>query len=89
MFKIDIHEKYFPRRVRQQKIREFIKVEQGDSTMAGYEANFAKLSKFAPNLVADEESRARKFEDGLKPEIKKAVVPFELTTYREVLNKAS
>lgn len=48
--------------------------------MAEYEAEFAKLSMFAPNLVADEESHARKFEDGLKPEIKKAVVLFERRT---------
>lgn len=37
-------------------------------TVAEYEAEFAKLAKFAPKLVLDEESRARMFEEGLKPQ---------------------
>ena len=38
--------------------------------------------------MADEEAKARRFEDGLRFRIKQGVVPFELTTFRAVVSKA-
>ena len=35
----------------------------------------------------DEETKARRFEDGLRFRIKQGVVPFELTTFRVVVSK--
>ena len=57
-------------------------------TVAQYEAEFTRLSKFAPALVATEESRARRFEEGLRSRIKQGVEPFELETYAAVVSKA-
>jgi hypothetical protein len=88
MFKAAFYEKYFPTSVRLQKEREFIKLEQGNMTVSQYEAEFARLARFAPTLVADEDSKARRFEEGLRPRIKTSVIAFELTTYRAVVNKA-
>ncbi|KAL2480176.1 CCHC-type domain-containing protein [Abeliophyllum distichum] len=68
--------------------KEFIKLEQGSRTITKYEAEFARLAKFAPDLVATEERRARHFEKGLRSRIKKVVILFELTTYREVVSKS-
>uniref|UniRef100_A0A2N9I1S3 RNA-directed DNA polymerase n=1 Tax=Fagus sylvatica TaxID=28930 RepID=A0A2N9I1S3_FAGSY len=82
------YEKYFPTSVRRQKEREFIKLEQGNMTVSQYEAEFARLARFAPTLVAEEDSKARRFEEGLRPRIKTSVIAFELTTYRAVVNKA-
>ncbi|XP_028109668.1 uncharacterized protein LOC114308295 [Camellia sinensis] len=87
-FKNAFNEKYFPRSVRLQKQREFSKLEQGKKTVAEYEAEFTKLSKFASAFEADEDSRARKFEGGLRTNIMQQVVPFELPTFGAVLNKA-
>ncbi|XP_028094593.1 uncharacterized protein LOC114294660 [Camellia sinensis] len=87
-FKKAFNEKYFPRSVRLQKQREFLKLEQGNKTVAEYEAEFTKLSKFASAFEADEDSRARKFEAGLRTNIMQQVVPFELPTFGAVLNKA-
>ncbi|XP_028070012.1 uncharacterized protein LOC114272483 [Camellia sinensis] len=87
-FKNAFNEKYFPRSVRLQKHREFSKLEQGNKTVAEYEAKFTKLSKFAPVFEADEDSRARKLKGGLRTNIMQQVVPFELPTFRAVLNKA-
>ena len=42
--------KYFPDSVRQQKIGEFIHLEQGNMTVAHYEDKFIELSRFAPHL---------------------------------------
>uniref|UniRef100_A0A2N9EHF1 Integrase catalytic domain-containing protein n=1 Tax=Fagus sylvatica TaxID=28930 RepID=A0A2N9EHF1_FAGSY len=51
-------------------------------------AFYEKLARFAPTLVAEEDSKARRFEEGLRPRIKTSVIAFELTTYRAVVNKA-
>ena len=87
-FKMAMTDKYFPRTVHLQKERDFIRLEQGDRTVAEYEAEFAKLSKYAPTLVSDEASRARRLEEGFRADIRHAVANFELDTYEQVLNKA-
>ena len=63
-------------------------MEQGNKTIVEYEASFARLVKFAPDLVATKESRARRFEEGLRASIRQAVIPFEIVTYSGVVNKA-
>ncbi|XP_028105086.1 uncharacterized protein LOC114304117 [Camellia sinensis] len=70
------------------KQREFLKLEQGNKTVAKYEAEFTKLSKFASAFETDEDSKARKFKGGLRMNIMQQVVPFELPTFGVVLNKA-
>ena len=56
--------------------------------MAEYEADFTNLAVYAPYLVANDEMKERKFEEGLKYEIRKIVRPFQLPTYAEVLDRA-
>ncbi|KAL5537874.1 hypothetical protein UlMin_045653 [Ulmus minor] len=70
MFKNEFFNQYFPKSVRQEKEKKFSKLEQGNKTVAKYEANFARLAKFAPDLVATEESRAIRFEEGLRDSIR-------------------
>ena len=82
-------DKYFPRTIRAKLERDFIRLEQGEKqTVSEYEAEFARLAKYAPALVVDEVSRARRFEEGLRSEIKRHVAAFELNSYKMVLNKA-
>lgn len=88
MFKDAFYAKFFPRSEQIQRERDFIKLEQGSKAVGEYEAEFARMSRFAPTLVADEESRARRFEEGLRPQIRQGVAPFELRTYKDVVNKA-
>ncbi|XP_074336746.1 uncharacterized protein LOC141673917 [Apium graveolens] len=87
-FKKALEDKYFPRTVNLQKERDFIRLQQGGRTVIEYEAEFAKLAEYASTLVADESSRARKLEEGLRSDIKNSVASFELQTYEAVLNKA-
>ena len=56
-------------------------------TVAQYEVEFSRLAKFDPITVVDEETKARRFEDGLRFRIKQGVVPFELTNFRAVVSK--
>ena len=88
MFKNEFFNQYFPKSVRREKEREFSRLEQGNKTVAEYEARFARLAKFAPDLVATEESQARCFEEGLRASIRQVVIPFEITTYSGAVNKA-
>ncbi|XP_074378468.1 uncharacterized protein LOC141720005 [Apium graveolens] len=68
--------------------RDFIRLEKGGKSVTEYEAEFAKLAKYTPILVADEASRARRLEEGLQSNIRFGVASFELQTYEIVLNKA-
>ncbi|XP_074352186.1 uncharacterized protein LOC141691359 [Apium graveolens] len=87
--KESFQDKYFPRTIRVKLERDFTRLEQGEKqTFSEYEAEFAHLAMYAPSLVADEVSRARRFEEGLRSEIKRHVSAFELSSYKMVLNKA-
>ncbi|GFY89058.1 hypothetical protein Acr_06g0009980 [Actinidia rufa] len=57
-------------------------------TIAEYEAAFTNLAEYAPHLVATDEMRARRLEDGLRYEIKRVIRPLVLPTYADVLDRA-
>ena len=82
------YKKYFPVSVREKKEVEFITLEQGNLTVAAYEAKFSELSRFAPHMIATEAMRAKKFERGLRPYLRSQVSMFRHETYAEVYDKA-
>ena len=85
-FREAFYEKYFPDNVRRQKAGEFIRLEQGEMTVAQYEAKFTELSRFAPQLISTEEEKAFKFQDGLKPYLKNKISFLKLGVYLEVVD---
>ncbi|RVW53996.1 hypothetical protein CK203_072960 [Vitis vinifera] len=87
-FREAFYKKYFPDSVRRQKVEEFIRLEQGDMTVAQYEAKFIELSRFSPQLIATEEEKALKFHDGLKPYLKNKISILKLGVYSEVVDRA-
>ncbi|XP_057459270.1 uncharacterized protein LOC130749931, partial [Actinidia eriantha] len=87
-FKVIFREKFVPRAVQNAKSAEFERLKQMGSTIAEYEASFTNLAEYAPHLVATDEMRARRFEDGLRHEIKRAIRPLVLPTYAQVLDRA-
>ena len=82
------YKKYFPDSVRQQKVGEFVHLEQGEMTVAQYEAKFTELSRFAPQLIATEKEKTLKFQDGLKPYMKNKISILKLGIYSEIMNRA-
>ena len=56
-------------------------MEQRNLTVAQYEAKFTEL-------IATEEEKAVKFQDGLKPYLKNKISILKLNVYSEVVNKA-
>ena len=80
--------KYFPDGFRRRKVGEFVRLEQGDMTVAQYEAKFMELSCFALQLIATEAEKVLKFQDGLKPYLKNKISILKLSVYSKVVGRA-
>ncbi|KAJ9671050.1 hypothetical protein PVL29_027171 [Vitis rotundifolia] len=61
---------YFPEAVRRQKRVEFIHLVQRNMTVTEYAAKFTQLSRYASNVVPDEQMRAEQFQEGLRLNIR-------------------
>ncbi|KAL8115936.1 hypothetical protein AgCh_022434 [Apium graveolens] len=81
-------EKYFPDCVRNQMEIEFLELKQGGRSVAEYEAKFTELARFVPDYVCSKAQKARRFQQGLKPEIRSGVVALQLMTYPSVVQAA-
>ena len=84
----EFNEKYLPPIVQEKREDDFIKLRQGTLSVAEYETQFTKLSKFAPELIATEQRRVRRFVQGLNVEIQEALAAAQINTFSEVLEKA-
>ncbi|GFY95307.1 hypothetical protein Acr_10g0006920 [Actinidia rufa] len=82
------NEEYFPEMVRDQKIQEFLNLKQGNMIVVVYNAKFMELSRYAPHIVSTESRKARRFEAGLRWNIKNKVKILRLPTHQEVLHAA-
>lgn len=88
-FLVVFKEKYIPQAVRDAKCSEFLELKQKrTTTVADYEAEFTNLTKFGSHIIDTDSRKARKFEDGLIPEIRNIVRPLRLATYADVLDWA-
>jgi len=67
---------------------ELLTLEQGEMTVDAYETRFTTLSHFTDNLFQTEERKARMFERGLKPPIRRLVVAQRLQTLAEAVDSA-
>ncbi|KAL8093144.1 hypothetical protein AgCh_035145 [Apium graveolens] len=50
---------------------------EGDRSVTEYEAKFTELARIAPEYVSSEAQRAKRFQQGLKPEIRSGVVALQ------------
>lgn len=87
-FQTAFNERFFPDWVREQKTYEFIELDQGDRTVAQYEAEFTSLARFAPSLVSSEEMKAAKFQRGLRAEIRYALAGVRIPDFSTVIQRA-
>ena len=72
----------------EKKVGKFVRLEQRDLTVAQYEAKFTELSRFTSQLIAIEEKKTLKFQDGLKPYLKNKISILKLGVYLEVVDRA-
>ncbi|XP_056696340.1 uncharacterized protein [Spinacia oleracea] len=68
-FVVALREKFYPPFITKRKAQEFINLGMGSMTIAEYYSKFITLSRFAPEVVATEELKAQRFEQGLTDEI--------------------
>jgi hypothetical protein len=75
IFRREFLNKYFLEDVPEKKEIEFLELKQGDMYVTEYAAKFVELADFYPHYTAEtaEFSKCIKFENGLRPEIKKAI----------------
>ena len=57
----EFNEKYFSPLIHEKREDDFIRLRQGNLTMAKYETQIINLSKFAPKLVVTMQKKVRKF----------------------------
>ncbi|XP_074374734.1 uncharacterized protein LOC141715152 [Apium graveolens] len=74
-------EKYFPDYLQNQLEVEFLELKQGEKSLAEYEAKFTELARFVPEYVNSEAQKAKRFQQGLKPEIHSGVLTLQLKAY--------
>ena len=67
--------KYVTNMYRESKWKQFLNMKQRNLSVAEYEKEFNRLSKYAPEVVLIEEFRCRQFEDGLHDSIKRYLAP--------------
>jgi len=80
--------RYYPANFKYQMQRQFTDLRQGDKSVSQYVDEFVRLSKYATQMVADEQERAQRFIDGLHPTINQFIEPFGLTTFAKAMETA-
>lgn len=53
-----------------------------------YKTKFSELSKYAPNLIATDRDKTRKFQDGLIKTIRDRIAPFLIGEYSDAISMA-
>ena len=84
----EFHEKYTPPVFRNEKRREFIELKQKNMSVAEYGLKFTQLSAYAANLVATEQEKCHKFEEGLSYDIRSKLTPYDLETFSRLTTAA-
>ena len=69
-FKEEFLEKFYPTVYKDQKIEDFFKLEQGTMSVTDYEKNFSKLVRHVPLFCDHEVQKSKRFEVGLRKEVK-------------------
>ena len=71
LFVQEFQTKYVTDDYKETKWKQFLNLKQGKLTVAEYEKEFSRLSKYALELVLTKTFRCRQFEDGQKESIKR------------------
>ncbi|XP_058208151.1 uncharacterized protein LOC131321160 [Rhododendron vialii] len=87
-FETLFEDQYFPETSRENLRDQFEKLEQGNMTVSEYVQKFQSLSRFAPELVATEERKCRRFEKGLHNTVRRMVTVQRKMKFSEVVECA-
>ena len=79
---------FFPESQVAEMEERFAHLQQGTMTVDQYAAEFARLSRFSPGVVATEADRVKKFHRGLNEFIRPLLAPLSFSTYDGILYAA-
>ncbi|XP_071901009.1 uncharacterized protein [Coffea arabica] len=86
-FTREFNAKFLPPLIQEKREDDFIKCRQGAVSVAEYEIQFTKLSRFAPELVATEQRRVRRFVQGLNVEIQEGLAAVRIDTFADAVER--
>ncbi|CAH2812541.1 MAG: hypothetical protein CBHOC_5410, partial [uncultured Caballeronia sp.] len=84
----EFNSKYLPPIVQERREEAFMRCRQGMQTVAEYETQFTKLARYAPELVATEPRRIRKFIHGLNVELQEGLATTRIDTFGDAIEMA-
>ncbi|XP_022863736.1 uncharacterized protein LOC111383805 [Olea europaea var. sylvestris] len=87
-FRRIFYDAYYPRSYKDAKHEEFLKLIQGQMTIAEYHVKFIELSKYAQVLVCNEIDKCRRFENGLREEIRSVVTAVGWNEFGKLVESA-
>jgi len=87
-FEAEFQKKFITEAYRDAKEKEFTYLRQNKMTVAEYEREFTRLSKYAPHMVLTEERRCKRFRDGLNYEIKNKLLAAAHTDFSLLVTRA-
>ncbi|CAA0843087.1 Unknown protein [Striga hermonthica] len=80
---------YISQAEREARRDEFYHLKQGTLTVAQYESQFNRLSKYAPGLVSTKEDKLYKFTRGLRHSLQQSLLIVRMNTYAEAVEAAT
>ncbi|XP_027177965.1 uncharacterized protein LOC113777119 [Coffea eugenioides] len=87
-FTREFNAKFLPPLIQEKREDDFIRCKQGAMSVAEYEIQFTKLSRFAPELIATEQRRVRRFVQGLNVELQESLAAVRIDTFTDAVERA-
>jgi hypothetical protein len=89
IFRAHFLDNYFPKHKKHGKELEFFELKQGNMSVGEYIGKFQQQSKFSMYYQnhPDKRWKCRKFEAGLKPELRRVVRPMKIRDFATLVNK--
>ncbi|KND54584.1 hypothetical protein BSCH_02406 [Candidatus Paraburkholderia schumanniana] len=84
----EFNSKFIPPIVQERRVEAFIRCRQGVQSVADYETQFTKLSRYAPVFVGTDQMRIQRFIQGLNVELQESLAAVPATTYGEAVERA-
>ncbi|KAG5549121.1 hypothetical protein RHGRI_014480 [Rhododendron griersonianum] len=82
------NDQYCPQSYQLRQEANFTHLVQGDMTVSEYEARFAELSKYAPELVDTEARKCKRFRSGLSSKVAPRLTTYETEDYGALVEMA-
>ncbi|XP_012442005.1 uncharacterized protein LOC105767019 [Gossypium raimondii] len=87
-FQEEFRKKYISQRFIDKKCKEFLELKQGRMSVAEYEREFVRFSKYAQECVSTEAIMCKRFEEGLNKDIRLYVGILELKEFVVLVDRA-